>query len=138
MVATYARSQYQEMQVQTTPERLVVMLYDGAIFALERAMGAMRQGDLKLQAASITKAEEIICHLMATLNMSAGPIAYDLDKIYRGCLVRLLTAHTYDDIAGVEEVAGVLADLREGWAEAERTLAIERSTPMVALAGASA
>ena len=135
MVATYARSQYQEMQVQTTPERLVVMLYDGAIFALERALGAMRQGDMKLQAASITKAEEIICHLMGTLNMSTGQIAYDLDRIYRGCLVNLLKAHTYDDIAGVEEVVSVLTDLREGWAEAERKLAIERANQTVPLAG---
>ncbi|WP_395143392.1 flagellar export chaperone FliS [Armatimonas sp.] len=138
MVGSYARSQYQEMQVQTTPERLVVMLYDGAIFALERALGAMRQGDIKLQAASITKAEEIICHLMGTLNMSAGPIAYDLDKIYRGCLVSLLTAHTYDDISGVQEVAGALSNLREGWAEAERKLAIERLNPTASLVGASA
>lgn len=128
MVASYARSQYQEMQVQTSPERLVIMLYDGAIFALERARGAMKQGDMKLQAASMGKAQDIICHLSDTLNMSAGPIAYDLEKIYRGCLTGLLKAHAYDDIAGVEEVAKVLSDLREGWVEAERKLAIERAS----------
>jgi flagellar secretion chaperone FliS len=127
MVAGYARSQYQEMQVQTSPERLVIMLYDGAIFAMERAIGAMRQGDMKLQAASIGKAQDIICHLSGTLNMSAGPIAYDLEKIYRGCLTGLLKAHAYDDIAGVEEVSRVLSNLREGWVEAERKLAIERA-----------
>ena len=123
MVGSYARSQYQEMQVQTTPERLVVMLYDGAIFALERALGAMRQGDIKLQAASITKAEEIICHLMGTLNMRAGPIAYDLDKIYRGCLVRLLTAHTYDHHTArrvYESARSFIVDAKALLAEVER------------------
>lgn len=137
MIASYARNQYQEMQVQTTPERLVVMLYDGAILALERAQGAMRQGDLALQASSLQKAQEIIGHLMGTLNLSVGQIAHDLHRIYRGCLEKLLKAHVYDDITAVQEVSSVLSDLRVGWVEAERQLASER-IPSLSLSGAKA
>lgn len=137
MIANYARNQYQEMQVQTTPERLVVMLYDSAILALERAQGAMRQGDLSLQASSLQKAQEIIGHLMGTLNLSIGQIAHDLHRIYRGCLEKLLKAHAYDDIQAVGEVALILADLRVGWVEAERQLATERM-PALTLNGAKA
>lgn len=137
MIASYARNQYQEMQVQTTPERLVVMLYDSAILALERAQTAMRQGDATLQASSLQKAQEIIGHLMGTLNLGVGQIALDLHRIYRGCLEKLLKAHVYDDIQGVEEVALILADLRVGWVEAERQLATER-IPGLTMSGATA
>lgn len=137
MIASYARNQYQETQVQTTPERLVVMLYDCAILALERAQGAMRQGDLSLQSSSLQKAQEIIGHLMGTLNLSVGQIAHDLQRIYRGCLEKLLKAHVYDDISGVEEVALILVDLRVGWVEAERQMASER-LPSLSMSGAKA
>ena len=127
MVANYARSQYQESQVQTTPEHLVVMLYDGAIFALKRAIHGIEQKNLSMQSAGITKAQDILCHLMGTLDKSAGPIAEQLESIYRYCLKELILAHGNDDAPGVQAVADLLQPLRESWAEAERIVAAERA-----------
>jgi len=42
VTTAYARSRYEETQVQTTPGRLVVMLYDGALrFELSAAPPAL-------------------------------------------------------------------------------------------------
>lgn len=139
MLATYARSQYQETQVQTTPERLVIMLYDGAIFAIERAAIAVKQRNLAAQITNVSKAQEILCHLADTLDMSAGTIAYDLKQIYASSVKRLLTAHAYDDAAAMEELAEMLSELREGWVEAERIVMAERSgAASLALSGLGA
>ena len=137
MVTNYARSQYQESQVQTTPEHLVVMLYDGAIFALQRAIHGIQQKDLSMQSAGINKAQDILCHLMATLNKGAGPIAEQLESIYRYCLKELLVAHAADDSKKVQAVVELLLPLRESWAEAEKLVAAERAAAIPMAFGAA-
>ena len=67
MLAAYARSQYQEMQVQTTPGKLVVMLYDGALRFLHLGLNALRRGDLEEQGANLSKAQQILFELVSTL-----------------------------------------------------------------------
>jgi flagellar protein FliS len=138
MIANYARNQYQEMQVQTSPERLVVMLYEGALSFLERGIDALQRGDIDGQARFLGKTQDIVCHLMATLDMTVGPIAEQLEGMYRYCLKRLLAGHAGDDLSALEEVAGILRELRDGFAHAERTVSAERQALLPALQGACA
>jgi len=122
MLQTYAKAQYQEMQVQTTPSRLVVMLYDGALRFLHTALEALRRRDQEVQGTNLGKAQAILCELIDTLDMDAGGIAYQLDSIYRYCLRRLLVANADDRAEYVEEVIRIMASLREAWDQAERSL----------------
>lgn len=122
MLAAYARSQYQEMQVQTTPGRLVVMLYDGALRFLHTALDALRRGDRETQGTNLGKAQAILCELIDTLDRNAGEIAQRLDSIYRYCLRRLLIANAHDRADYIEEVIRHMESLREAWDEAERSL----------------
>src|SRR5439155_26943800 len=96
MLRAYAKSQYEEMQVQTTPERLVVMLYDGALRFLQIGLEALRRSDYETQGLNIGKAQSIICELMNTLDPRAGDVASQLAAIYRHWLSRLLVANAED------------------------------------------
>jgi len=140
MLNAYARSQYQEMQVQTTPGRLVVMLYDGAVRFLHLGLGALRRGDREAQGLNLGKAQNILVELLNTLDKRAGGLADNLESLYRYCLKQLLIANAEDRGENVEEVIRLLCPLRDAWEQAERTLhsSIGSSPdPGAALVGAS-
>jgi flagellar secretion chaperone FliS len=122
MLNDYARSQYQEMQVQTTPGRLVVMLYDGALRFLHLGLDALRRGDREAQGLNLGKAQNIIFELLNTLDKRAGPLADSLESLYRYCLKQLLIANAEDRGENVEEVIRLLHPLRDAWEQAERTM----------------
>lgn len=122
MIATYASAQYRENEVQTTPGRLIVMLYDGALRFLQLGLEALHSGDLETRSTNISKAERILFELMACLDMRAGEMAQDLYSIYRYCLERLLRGHVEDNVAYIEEVIQTLSSLRDAWDQAERGL----------------
>jgi flagellar secretion chaperone FliS len=118
----YARPQaYREASVMTaSPEQLVVMLYDGAGRFLRQAETAMNGGGTWLQASEkLSRAEAIIDELLATLDMDAGEIAERLQAIYVFCKTRLIEARLERDPGRVDQVARLLASLREAWATIE-------------------
>jgi flagellar secretion chaperone FliS len=118
----YARPQaYREASVMTaSPEQLVVMLYDGAGRFLRQAEGAMNGGGTWLQASQkLSRAEAIIDELLATLDMDAGEIAERLQAIYVFCKTRPTEARLERDPGRVDQVARLLADLRDAWATIE-------------------
>jgi flagellar protein FliS len=124
------------MQVQTTPGRLVVMLYDGALRFLHLGLDAMQRGNREALGLNLGKAQNIICELMCTLDMRAGQIAADLDALYRYCLRSLLVAHVEDRPECVEEVIRLISPLRDAWEQAERSLHIaEDQSPALAGVG---
>jgi len=118
----YARPQaYREASVMTaSPEQLVVMLYDGAGRFLRQAEGAMTGGGTWLQASEkLSRAEAIIDELLATLDMEAGEIAERLQAIYVFCKTRLIEARLERDAGRIDQVARLLAELRDAWATIE-------------------
>jgi flagellar protein FliS len=113
------------MQVQTTGGKLVVMLYDGAVRFLTLALEAMDRHDLEEQGRNVSKAQQILCHLMGTLNFEAGSLATDLYALYEFSIRRLMRANVEDDRASVETVRAQLMELREAWDVAERKVSGE-------------
>jgi flagellar protein FliS len=127
MTAAYARSQYEEMQVQTTPGRLVVMLYDGALRFLHHGLEALRRKDYEQQGLYLGKTQSILFELLNTLDMGAGELAVSLRSIYYYCIEKLLKANAEDRAEHVEEVIRLLSSLRDAWEHAERTVRSEES-----------
>jgi flagellar protein FliS len=110
---------YRENAVlSATPEQLVVMLYDGAQRFLRQAGKAMRGGEIERTHNALRRAEMIVAHLDGVLDYEQGePIASQLHPIYRFCLAHLRRARMDQDVDKLEEVAGLLGELRESWAE---------------------
>jgi flagellar secretion chaperone FliS len=110
-------SAYRDSSVLTAPpERLVVMLYDGANRFLFQATHAMRSGDLELMNNRMQRAEAIISELRGTLDFeNGGDIAPRLEAIYAFCQRHLLEARLKRDPERIEQVMKLLAELREAW-----------------------
>jgi len=120
-VSTYAPASpaaYQQQSILTaTPERLVVMLYDGALRFFYQAAVAMREGTRMLADEKLRRGEAIVDHLLETLDMSAGEIAENLEGIYVFCKRLLMEARQERDADKVDKVRELLGELRESWAQ---------------------
>ena len=112
-----AQQAYRDSSVLTAPpERLVVMLYDGAHRFLFQAAHAMRQGDIASMNGRMQRAEAILTELRNTLNHEqGGEIAGRLEAIYAFCQRHLLEARLKRDPARIEQVMKLLAELRDAW-----------------------
>jgi flagellar protein FliS len=109
---------YKESSILTAPpERLVVMLYDGAHRFLAQAAAAMRQGDVAHTNDRLQRAEAIVSELNATLDMSAGEVAERLRAIYIFCRRHLGEARVERNPEKIEAVSRLLGELRESWAQ---------------------
>jgi flagellar secretion chaperone FliS len=109
---------YQQQSIMTAPpERLVVMLYDGAIRFFFQAGAAMREDARATAAERLDRGEAIVDHLLATLDMSAGEIAQRLEGIYVFCKRLLMEARLERDADKVDLVRGYLTELRDAWAQ---------------------
>jgi flagellar protein FliS len=113
-----SRKAYRESAVLTaSPERLVVMLYDGIHRFLHQAGVAMRSGDIEASHLKLRRAESIIGHLRETLDMSQGEIPARLQAIYLFCARYLNEARVQRDATKIERVDGLLGELRSAWAQ---------------------
>lgn len=115
---------YQAQAVLTaSPGQLVLMLFDGALRFLGQAQDAFSSPDsgprrIERINQSIVRAQNILVELQSTLNLEAGgDYARNLDRLYDYYLRRLLEANLKKSVDPVNEVEGLLRQLRDGWAE---------------------
>jgi flagellar protein FliS len=116
-VHAYANVGMETGVVAASPHKLIVMLFDGALVALNAALGGMRSGNIAEKGKSISKAILIIdSGLRAALDKKAGgEIAEGLDSLYEYMSGRLVTANVTNDPAILEEVQRLLIELRDAW-----------------------
>ena len=114
---------YRKVATQTaSPAHLVLMLYDGAIGFLERALDAFDARD-PLQANqavnnNILRAQAIIHEMNANLNMEAGgDISVNFRRLYNYLHARLREANLKKRKEPILETLMRLRALRDSWAE---------------------
>ena len=119
MSAAEVYQNYLRNQVQTaSPEKLLLMLYDGAIRFLGQAEAACGEREWEKTNNFLLRAQEIITELICTLNPEAGEVAGQLGSLYEYMLRRLGEANVKKEAGAISEVKGLLAELREAWQEA--------------------
>src|ERR1700750_3078423 len=111
-----SRAYANDSVLTASPEKLVVMLYDGAGRFLAPAAAPLRADDVGAAGNALTRAGAIIDELLATLDPAAGEMADQLADIYLFCKRELLAAQLKRDPKRIERVAKLLADLRDAWA----------------------
>lgn len=99
------------------PHKLIVMLFDGALMSLAMALQHMKAGNIAEKGQAISKAISIIdSGLRASLDQKAGGnIAVSLDALYEYMSNRLLVANLKNQPEALEEVQGLLQDLKGAW-----------------------
>ena len=117
--ATASPAAYKQQSIMTAPpERLVVMLYDGAIRFFFQATAAQREGARATALERMGRVEAIVDHLLGTLDMEqGGEIAQRLEGIYVFSKRLLLEARLERDADKIDLVRGYLTELREAWAQ---------------------
>ena len=117
MTTVASPNAYKESAVLSAPpELLVVMLYDGVRRFLFQAGVAMRDGQIELTNRKLRRAEDIVQHLRDILDLEQGEIAQNLEAIYVFCLRQMREARFQRDPAALEQISGLLAQLREAFA----------------------
>jgi flagellar protein FliS len=116
-LATSPQAYRQGAVLAASREQLVVMLYDGARRFLRQSAVAMRAGEIERAHNTLRRAEMIVAHLDATLDFDQGEVAERLHSIYAFCLVHLNRARIAQDADMVEEVSGLLGELRDAWSQ---------------------
>jgi flagellar protein FliS len=121
-VDTYRRLEVETGVAAASPQKLVIMLYEGAVEAVLNAQAALARDDVAGRGAAISKAISIIDEgLRPALDLEAGgEIAANLMALYEYVANRLLYANLKADAASLDEAAHLLTDLKSAWDALER------------------
>ncbi len=100
-----------------SPQKLIIMLYDGVITACYRAIGHMQRKDFENKGILLSKAIMIIeSGLRLSLDKKAGgEIAENLDALYAYMSTRLTMANIRNQPELVNEVIKLLTELKTAW-----------------------
>ena len=120
MNAMAAMRQYQSVNTQAkavdaSPHRLIQMLMEGGLTRLAQARGAMERQQYSLKGELIGKAIAIIGGLRTGLDLAQGELAQNLDNLYDYMVRRLSEANLNNTVEPLDEVAGLLRDVKTGW-----------------------
>lgn len=121
--------QYQQTQVQTaSPEKILIMLYDGCIQFLNKAKVGLEEKNIQETHNNLIGAQKIIAEFMNTLDIKkGGELAVNLFNLYEYLHFCLVEANMKKDIALVDEVLMHIKELRETWNEAIKLAHRERN-----------
>jgi flagellar protein FliS len=131
MTSCYQAYRKSAVNSAETKEQLLLMLYDGALQFTHIARMGIEQQMPKVRGENISKVLAILTELDAALDRrSGGDLAKNLSGLYGYMINRLTDANLNDDAAALDEVAHLLTEIREGFAEAARSLAESNPTPV--------
>jgi flagellar protein FliS len=110
---------YRKTNVVTAdPKRLVLMCYEGAIDSLKIGKQKLAEKDYEAKGKALIKAKDIIYELKSSLNFEeGGTIATNLDSLYNYMLRRITEADLQNDVQAIDDVIGMLGELKSAWEE---------------------
>lgn len=119
MVNNGIRSYRKTNVITADPKRLILMCYEGAIDNLKIGKQTYIENDYERKAKAFSKARDIINELLCSLDFEkGGAIAKNLEALYNYMIRRILRADLRRDLNAIDEVIGMLGELKEAWEEA--------------------
>jgi flagellar secretion chaperone FliS len=121
MFSSHPLRSYQTVATQTAPPgQLVLMLYDGAIRFLERALDGFQHKDpLEFNATinnNVIRAQQILRELDHSLDLAqGGELATTLRRLYRFMDQKLTTSNIRKSSEGIHDTIRRLCALRDAW-----------------------
>jgi flagellar protein FliS len=117
---TYANIDVQTKVMSASPERLITLLYDGALAAMAKARLYMQSNNATGRGMAISKAIEIVdSGLKASVNTEVGgEVAQSLIATYDLITRNLLLANLNADIARLEAAEKALSEIADAWRSA--------------------
>ncbi len=130
-------SAYRDVDVLgSSPERLVPLLYKHLLVNLRRASLCIQRKDIEGKFEAVAKASDVVAELRGVLDFDAGgDLSVQLSSLYGFWAKEISAAGSVLDVARLERVAGMVAELHESWESAAR--AVESGDDAVSPDGAT-
>ena len=121
---------YKKASVNTLDQnKLIIMLYDGAIKNASFAVEHMKSGEIEKVHNCLIKAKNIVTELMATLNMEqGGDVAKNLQSLYSYMFSQLIEANMEKKTQPILVVIDLLKELRSAWVQINKKSKIEKKS----------
>lgn len=113
--------QYQQVNatseaLESDPHRLIQLLLEAALTRMSQAKGAIERNDMESKASLLGRVTDIIQSLQLSLNHEqGGQLSVDLERLYDYMIRRLFEATRHNDVKMIDEVMGLLLDVKSGW-----------------------
>ena len=118
MAVNKAYTAYKAASVSNSkPEDLVMMLYNGLVRFIIQAQKAMEAKDIEKTHHNITRAQDIIMELEASLNMEYE-VSQNMMLLYDFMYRRLVDANVKKERTILDEVLELATQFRDTWAQA--------------------
>ena len=113
-------NQYNQVQIKTANSgKLIVLLYQGAIRFMKRALMLLEKKDLEGKGNALIRAQDIILELLYSLDQGlldqGDELAMNLQRLYLYSYRRLIHANLRMDADAVDEVIKLMENLLEAW-----------------------
>lgn len=113
---------YQEQAVKTMSRgELIIKLYDEVIKNLKYASVLFKQNNIPGAKKCTTKCKDILNYLIVILD-NKYDLSKTLNKLYSFMLGQIIQTNATGDASHIDGIIPKLQELREAWAEAEKTL----------------
>jgi flagellar protein FliS len=98
------------------PHRLVQLMFEALLDRLALARGHMERGRAGPKGEALSRAIALFEALSASLDLEqGGDIAVNLRALYDYAMRRLLDANLRNDTAALDEVAGLVREVKSAW-----------------------
>ena len=115
-----SQKRYSQVQIQTANRgKLIILLYQGAIRNMKKALMLMEKGDMEGKGNALIRAQDIILELLYALDQqmldSGNELALNLQRLYLYAYRRLVVANVQMERGVVEEIIELMSGLLEAW-----------------------
>jgi flagellar protein FliS len=105
---------------------LIQMLFDGLVDSLAAAHGHLKHGAIQEKGKCISRASRIVVGLQGSLDFAkGGELAQNLNDLYSYVTRRLIFANAHNDLSALEEVQGLMVEIRSAWQEVPALLPVQ-------------
>ncbi|AYO29935.1 flagellar export chaperone FliS [Biomaibacter acetigenes] len=119
-----AYQQYQQNSILlASPQKLLIMLYDGAIRFIKAARKAMEEKDFEQANYNLVRAQDIFSELNCNLDMDID-ISKNLRSLYNFINDKLIQSNIKKSVEILDEIEPMVEDLRNTWYEASKKVKV--------------
>ncbi len=117
----HALQQYQQIGTRgaigdASPHRLIQLMMEHALTQMNHARGHIMRDEIDRKGQALGSAISVINGLQASLNHKEDArMSANFDALYAYMMRRLLEANLKNDAAIVDEIAGLMRELKEAW-----------------------
>jgi len=118
---TKGAKEYSQVSLQTEvleadPHKLIQLLLEGALTRLAAAKIFIEQDNIEKKNVKLGQVVEILCSLQESLDHErGGDISVNLERLYDYMTRRLFDANRLNDTDIINEVMGLLLEVKAGW-----------------------